>query len=67
MGVKKRNSLFGRYPSCDMVNNAIRFLLEDKKDEAISELVFAIHKAGGYFHKDVADRLKDRFDEDLLQ
>lgn len=52
MRTKKKNSLFGRYPSCDMLNNALRFLREGKTDNAISEIVFAIDKADGYFHSD---------------
>lgn len=50
---KKRNAIFGRYPSCDMMNNALRFLYEGKIDAASAEIVFAIEKAGGYFHEDV--------------
>lgn len=53
MIVKKRNALFGRYPSCDMLNNALRFLREGKINEACSEIVFSIDKANGYFHDDV--------------
>ena len=53
MKTKKRNSLFGRYPSCDMLNNALRFIYEGKIDAASSEIVFAIDKADGYFHEDV--------------
>lgn len=26
MLIKKKNALFGRYPSCDMLNNAIRLI-----------------------------------------
>ena len=66
MNVKKKNALFGRYPSCDMLNNALRFLREENTDEAIEEIVFAIEKAGGYFHEDniqmVADA-KKRWEE----
>jgi len=54
MTTKKKNALFGRYPCCDLVNNAIRFILEGKTDEAIEELWFAIHQAGGYVHDDIA-------------
>ncbi len=36
-----------------MLNNAIRFIYEGKIDVACSEIVFAIEKAGGYFHEDV--------------
>lgn len=53
MNTKKKNALFGRYPSCDMMNNALRFLYEGKIDSAASEIVFAVEKAGGYFHEDV--------------
>ena len=52
MRTKKRNVLFGRYPSCDMLNNALRFLREGKTDCAMWEIIFAIDKAGGYFHDD---------------
>lgn len=62
MNVKKKNALFGRYPSCDLLNNALRFLREGKTNEAIEEIIFAIEKAGGYFHEDniqmVADEKK---------
>jgi len=53
MNTKKKNALFGRYPSCDMLNNALRFIYEGKIDSACSEIVFAIEKAHGYFHEDV--------------
>ena len=52
MNTKKKNALFGRYPSCDMLNNALRSLREGKTDCAISEIIFAIDKADGYFHSD---------------
>ena len=52
MNTKKKNALFGRYPSCDMLNNALRFIQEGKIDVACSEIVFAIEKADGYFHDD---------------
>ena len=35
-----------------MLNNALRFLREGKTDSAISEIIFAIDKADGYFHSD---------------
>ena len=53
MNTKKKNALFGRYPSCDMLNNALRFIHEGKIDAACSEIVFAIEKADGYFHEDI--------------
>lgn len=52
MNIKKKNSLFGRYPSCDMLNNALRFLRNGDTDTAIEEIIFAIEKANGYFHND---------------
>lgn len=52
MNAKKKNALFGRYPSCSLLNNALRFLREGKTNEAIEEIIFAIEKAGGYFHED---------------
>ena len=62
MNIKKRNALFGRYPSCDMLNNALRFIYNGNIDSACAEIVFAIEKAGGYFHKDVVpivNKVKD--------
>ena len=53
MRTKKKNALFGRYPSCDMLNNALRFLYQGNIDCAAEEIVFAIKKAGGYYHEDV--------------
>ena len=53
MRTKNKNAAFGRYPSCDMVNNAIRFILDGKLDDAISELYYAILKADGYIHSDI--------------
>ena len=53
MNTKKKNALFGRYPSCDMLNNALRFIRNGNIDTASAEIIFAIEKAGGYFHEDV--------------
>ena len=66
MNVKKKNALFGRYPSCDLLNNALRFIREGKIDTACAEIVFAIEKANGYFHKDIAptvEEIKNRWVE----
>ena len=57
---KKKNARFGRYPSCDLCNNALRFLLEGKNDEAFKEIAHAISKAGGYFHDDIAEEVKEK-------
>ena len=53
MKAKKKNALFGRYPSCDMLNNALRFIHNGEINLACEEIVFAIEKAHGYFHDDV--------------
>ena len=58
MNMKKKNGLFGRYPSCDMLNNALRFIHKGKIDAACLEIIFAIEKAGGYFHEDVVPIVK---------
>jgi hypothetical protein len=52
MNIKKKNAVFGRYPSCDILNNALRFIREGKIDIACQAIVFAIEKADGYFHDD---------------
>lgn len=58
MNLKKKNQLFGRYPSCDMLNNALRFLRNGDTDDAITEIIFAIEKANGYFHNDNIEMVK---------
>lgn len=59
MNTKKKNSVFGRYPSCDLLNNALRFLREGKVDVAVEEIIFAIEKADGYFHDDNVQMVED--------
>lgn len=59
MNVKKKNALFGKYPSCDMLNNALRFLRDGNIDCAIEEIIFAIEKADGYFHEDNVQMVTD--------
>ena len=55
MKIKRENARFGRYPCCDMVNNAIRFMANGNTEYAIEELYQAIQKANGYIHKDIID------------
>lgn len=56
----------GSYPSCDMVNNAIRYILKDgDTDKAVSELVFAIQKADGYLHEDIKELLNNNKQSEL--
>jgi hypothetical protein len=63
MRKKNRNAYFGRYPSCDLCNNALRLILKGKPDEAFNEIVRAIQEAGGYFHDDIADIVQRSFNE----
>ena len=58
MNIKKKNQLFGKYPSCDMLNNALRFLRNGDTDNAIEEIIFAIEKADGYFYNDNIEMVK---------
>ena len=60
MKTKKKNAFFGRYPCCDHLNNALRFMLMDWKNNvhAIEEIYQAIIKAGGYFHQDIAEKVE---------
>ena len=55
MNTKKKNAIFGRYPCCDLVNNAIRFILAGKTDIAVEELLQAIWKSNGYLHEDLEE------------
>lgn len=59
MITKKKNAVFGRYPCCDLVNNAIRYIIDGKSDIAIEELLQAIYKANGYLHEDIADKVDE--------
>lgn len=59
MITKKKNALFGRYPLCDMLNNALRFLMNGRPEEAVEEIALAISEADGYFHDDVAQFVED--------
>lgn len=60
MTKRKKNAIWGRYPCCDLVNNAIRDILNGNSDVAINELLTAIIKAGGYVHEDIAEETIDR-------
>lgn len=56
---KNKNAVFGRYPCCDMINNAIRFILKGQNDEVIEELLQTIWKANGYLHEDLKDDVQE--------
>jgi len=53
MFFKKKNARFGKYPSCDMLNNAIRSIRNGNTESALIEIIYAIEKADGYFHDDI--------------
>lgn len=55
--IKKENAIFGRYPCCDLLNRALRFMLDGNYESAREDVILAIYKADGYFYKDVAERL----------
>lgn len=59
MFTKKKNAAFGRYPSCDLINNALRYLRDGDIDNAMAEIIFAIEKANGYFHEDLLETVKE--------
>lgn len=58
MFTKKQNAVFGRYPCCDMVNNAIRHILKGHYEDAVEELLQVIWKAHGYLYEDLNDDVK---------
>ena len=59
MKIKKKNAVFGRYPCCDMVNNAIRDILDGRPDDAVEELLRTIQKADGYLHEDLQVKVEE--------
>lgn len=59
MKTKKKNAIFGKYPCCDHVNNAIRFVLDGKTDAAVEELVQCIYKSGGYLYEDLQEKVNE--------
>lgn len=59
MKKEKEVDPFGEYPSCDLLNNALRFLRDGNIDVAIEEIVFAIDKAGGYYHEDIKQMVEE--------
>ena len=68
-GVKKKNAMFRRYPSCDLLNNALRHIHNGEIEDAYIEIVLAIEKADGYFHDDVvlqAKKAREKLNEKTL-
>ena len=57
---RKKKDRLGQYPSCDMLNNAMRFLFEGdvtSNMRVIEEIMYAIIKADGFFHESNFDKL----------
>ena len=57
---RKKKDPIGQYPSCDMLNNALRFLFEgdvDSNMKAIEEIMYAIIKAEGFLYESNFDKL----------
>lgn len=57
---RKKKDPIGQYPSCDMLNNALRFLFEgdvDSNMKAIEEIMYAIIKAEGFLYESNFDNL----------
>ena len=57
---RKKKDRIGQYPSCDMLNNAMRFLFEGdvtSNMRAIEEIMYAIIKADGFFYESNFDKL----------
>lgn len=64
MFLKHKKENYGKYPSNDHLNVALRYLLKidnnTNVNKAISEIVFAIRKADGRFYDDVKLELEER-------
>ena len=52
---------FGKYPSNDYINNAIRLLWNNKNRDAIEELLRAVKKADGNIFDDVKEKIKAKY------
>lgn len=59
MKIKNKNAIFGKYPCCEFVNNAIRYVLDGKTDAAVEELVQCIYKSDGYLHEDLQEKVNE--------
>ena len=59
MLTKKKNAIWGRYPCCDLVNNAIADILNGKPDSAVNQLMNAIAKAGGYVYEEIEEQANE--------
>ena len=55
---KSKNAIFGKYPCCEHINNAIRHCLYGETDYAIEELLQVILKSDGYLHSSLSDKVE---------
>lgn len=57
---RKKKDRLGQYPSCNMLNNALRYLFQGdvtSNMSAIEEIMYAILKADGFFYESNFDNL----------
>ena len=58
------NKRIGVYPCNDYLNNSLRYLLREEPTDnvvfAISEIIYCVKTADGYFAEDVKKTLKER-------
>ena len=57
---RKKKDRLGQYPSCNLLNNALRYLFQGDVTSnmlAIEEIMYAILKADGFFHESNFDNL----------
>lgn len=59
MLTKKKNAILGRYPCCDLINNAIRCILNGDTDSAVEELLQTIWKSNGYLYEDLKEEVTE--------
>ena len=50
--IKKQNKKIGEYPCVDYLHNALRFIKDNKLNQAYTEICFAILKSNGILTKE---------------
>ena len=50
--IKKQNKKIGEYPCVDYLHNALRFIKDNKLNQAYEEICFAILKSDGILTKE---------------
>lgn len=64
---KNKNAIFGKYPCCEYINNAIRYCLHGESDLAIEELLQAILKSDGYLHSALSEEVEKVHDRVMVR